>query len=145
MIIQGQCNEFLLNKLKGAEDFSLISPYLYHIALYVATATLNKNTLSYTTVHEVVGTGYTAGGKLLTPIPPALVSYPASSVAYISFQNPTWTGADFLARGALIYNFTTLAAVAVLDFGTDIHFLGTKTLTFPPATPTTAVIRDTIP
>jgi hypothetical protein len=139
MIIQGQCDTFLLNKLKGAEDFSAISPYVYHIALYTANATLNRDTLVYTTTHEVVGTGYTAGGKLLIPIPPVV----ASNVAYVSFQNPTWTGADFLARGALIYNFTTLAAVAVLDFGADIHFLGTKTLTFPPATATTAVIRDT--
>jgi hypothetical protein len=139
MITQGQCSIFLLNKLIGAEDFSAVSPYLYHIALYTANATLNKDTLIYTTANEVVGTGYTAGGKVLTPIPPVV----ASNVAYVSFQNPSWTSANFRARGALIYNFTTLAAVAVLDFGADILFSGTKTLTFPPATSTTAVIRDT--
>ena len=139
MIVQGQCNIFLLNKLKGAEDFSLISPYQYYIALYTANANLDRTTLVYTPVSEVVGTGYGAYGKLLTPIPPAM----ANNTAYTSFQNVTWTGADFIARGALIYNFTTFAAVAVLDFGMDVHFMGSKTVTFPPATSTTAIIRDT--
>lgn len=141
MIVQGQCNIFLLNKLKGAEDFSSISPYQYYMALYNANANLNRTTLVYTSINEVTGAGYTAHGKLLTCIPPVV----ANNVAYTSFQNLTWTGANFTARGALIYNFTTLAAVAVLDFGMDVHFIGSKTVTFPPATSTTAVIRDTTP
>ena len=36
------------------------------MALYTAEADLNADTLVYTTTNEVVGTGYTAGGKNLT-------------------------------------------------------------------------------
>jgi len=139
MVIQGQCNSFLLNKLKGAEDFSAPSPYQYYIALYTADADITQDTLIYTTSHEVVGAGYTAGGQLLTPIPPML----SNGVAYVSFQNPLWTGAAFITRGALIYNFTTQAAVCVLDFGADKTASGTFNVLFPPATYTTAIIRDT--
>jgi len=41
----------------------------------------------------------------------------------------------------LIYNDTTNAAVAVLDFGSDKTAAGTFTVTFPVATATSAVIR----
>jgi hypothetical protein len=139
MLIQGQCNVFLLNKLLGAEDFSAISPYQYYIALYNANADLGPDTLVYTTDNEVTGAGYTAGGQLLTSIPPVL----ANGVAFLSFQNVLWTSADFITRGALIYNFITSAAVAVLDFGADKQAAGDFPVWFPPATYTTAVIRDT--
>ena len=66
MITQGQCNIFLLNKLKGAEDFSAPSPFQYYIALYTADADITQDTLIYTTSHEVVGAGYTAGCGLFT-------------------------------------------------------------------------------
>ena len=139
MIIQGQCNIFLLNKLRGAEDFSVISPYLYYIALYTANAELGPTTLAYTTSNEVLGAGYVAGGQVLSPITPAL----SGNVAYTSFISPVWAGTSFITRGALIYNHTTLAAVAVLDFGSDKVALGPFTVTFPPVTATTAIIRDT--
>ena len=139
MLIQGQCNIFLLNKLLGAEDFSLLSPYQYYMALYNANADLGPDTVIYTSTNEVTGPGYTAGGLRLTPIPPVV----ANGVAFLSFQNLLWTGADFITRGALIYNFTTDAAVAVLDFGADKLAAGDFPVWFPPATYTTAVIRDT--
>lgn len=136
-IVQGQCTVFKVNLLKGLENFNAGSPYVYKIALYTATADLNANTLSYTTSHEVVGAGYTAGGKVLTP------SVPASDgqVAYLSFANVTWSSADFTVRGALIYNSTTGAAVAVLNFGADKVATNTFTVTFPTANAANAVIR----
>ena len=96
MIIQGQCSIFLLNKLLGAEDFSTGAPYIYHIALYTANATLDSTTLAYTYANEVVGVGYIAGGKSLTPITPAL----SGNVAYTSFVSPVWTGVSFVTRGS---------------------------------------------
>jgi hypothetical protein len=137
MIVQGQCTVFKLNLLKGLEDFLVLSPYTYKIALYTANAELTASTLEYTSLNEVTGTGYTTGGKVLTPIAPAS----SGSTAYISFDNVSWTSANFLCRGALIYNDTTNAAVAVLDFGSDKTASGTFTVTFPPSTATTAVIR----
>jgi hypothetical protein len=137
MIVQGQCTIFKQKLLSGLENFAVGTPYVYKIALYTANADLNAATLVYTTLNEVVGTGYVAGGNVLTPIAPAS----SGSTAYISFNNVSWSASSFLSRGALIYNSTTNAAVAVLDFGSDKTASGTFTVTFPTATATTAVIR----
>ena len=136
MIVQGQCTVFKKN-LSGLENFATGTTQVYKIALYTANAELTAATLVYTTLNEVVGAGYTAGGSVLTPIAPAS----SDSTAYVSFNNVSWTSASFLCRGALIYNSTTNAAVAVLDFGSDKTASGTFTVTFPPATASTAVIR----
>ena len=137
MIVQGQCTVFKLNLLSGLENFATGTTQVYKIALYTADAELNAATLVYTTLNEVVGTGYVAGGEILTPIVPAS----SGSTAYVSFNNAIWLASSFLCRGALIYNDTTNAAVAVLDFGSDKTASGTFTVTFPPSTATTAVIR----
>lgn len=137
MIVQGQCTVFKLNLLSGLENFATGTTQVYKIALYNANAELTANTLEYTSLNEVTGTGYTTGGNVLTPIVPAS----SGSTAYVSFNNAVWLASSFLCRGALIYNDTTNAAVAVLDFGSDKTASGTFTVTFPPATATTAVIR----
>lgn len=137
MIVQGQTTIFKQNLLSGLENFATGTTQVYRIALYTANAELNAATLVYTTLNEVVGTGYVAGGEILTPIVPAS----SGSTAYVSFNNAIWLASSFLCRGALIYNDTTNAAVAVLDFGSDKTASGTFTVTFPPATATTAVIR----
>ena len=137
MIVQGQCTIFKQNLLSGLENFATGTTQVYKIALYTADAELNAATLVYTTLNEVVGVGYVAGGEILTPIEPASLN----SIAYVSFDNAIWLASSFLCRGALIYNSTTNAAVAVLDFGSDKTASGTFTVTFPPSTATTAVIR----
>jgi hypothetical protein len=136
-IIQTQCTVFKTNLLKGVENFNTGTIYTYKIALYEATATLNANTLVYTTDGEITGTGYAAGGKVLAPTIPQS----SNNTAYISFANVTWDPAEFTARGALIYNSTTNAAVAVLDFGSDKITTSTFVVTFPAETATTAIIR----
>ena len=125
--------------LSGLENFASGTSYVYKIALYTAAANLSYETLAYTTDGEISGTGYTAGGNTLTRIVPAT----SGQVAYISFQNTTWNPASFTARGALIYNSTTNAAVAVLDFGSDKTATNTFTVTFPTADATNAIIRFT--
>ena len=137
MIVQGQTTIFKQNLLSGVENFTVGTPYVYKLALYNANAVLNADTLIYTATDEVVGSGYVAGGNVLTPMAPASLG----STAYVSFDDVTWLASSFLCRGALIYNATTLAAVAVLDFGSDKIASGPFTVTFPPATATTAVIR----
>ena len=138
MITQGQCTIFKQNCLSALENFAVGTPYTYKIALYTASADLNETTLAYTTVGEVVGTGYTATGKPLT-----ISQVPTSSgyTAYISFSNVTWSPASFTTRGALIYNSTTGAAVAVLNFVADKTPTTSFTVTFPTATSTDAIIR----
>jgi hypothetical protein len=137
-IAQGQCTIFKKNCLSALENFAVGTPYTYKIALYTANADLDETTLAYTSVGEVVGTGYTATGEVLT-----ISQVPASSgvTAYISFANVTWNPASFTARGALIYNSTTGSAVAVLNFGSDKTASNTFTVTFPTATASDAIIR----
>ena len=139
-IAQTACTIFKENILNGVENFNTGTPYTYKIALYTANATLNAGTIGYTSANEVVGTGYTAGGKTLviSQIPTYQTN---TTTAYISFANAVWTPASFTARGALIYNATTGAAVAVLDFGADKTASSTFTVTFPTATSTTAILR----
>lgn len=136
-IAQGQTTIFKQNCLSALENFAVGTPYTYKIALYTANANLSYTTLTYTTVGEVVGTGYTAGGQTLTIIPPMSLD----QTAYVSFNNVTWNPAVFTCRGALIYNGTTNAAVAVLDFGSDKTATSSFTVSFPTNSSTTAIIR----
>jgi hypothetical protein len=136
-IAQGQCTIFKKNCLSALENFAAGTSYVYKIALYTANADLNQSTLTYTTTGEVVGTGYTAGGKTLTVIPPQTDDY----TAYLSFDTVTWNPASFTCRGALIYNSTTNAAVAVLDFGADKTPTTSFTITFPTDNASNAIIR----
>jgi hypothetical protein len=141
MITQTSCTIFGLNLLKGLENFTSTSPYVYKIALYNANANLNNATTAYTTTNEITGTGYTAGGKVLTPI--LLGSDNTNNTAFVSFNDVTWNPASFTTRGALIYNSTTGAAVFILNFGSDKTPNSTFTVTFPTAGSTTAIIRIT--
>jgi hypothetical protein len=135
---QAQTTTFKLNLLKGLENFFTGSPYTYKIALYNALATINSETTAYTTTNEITGTGYVAGGKILVP---TTGSDPSNNTAYVTFANVTWSPASFTAAGALIYNSTTNASVAILSFGGEKTTTTTFTIEFPAATSTTAVLR----
>jgi len=138
-IVQGQTTRFKTDALSGLVNFNTGTSYTYKIALYTANANLDNATAVYTTTGEVTGTGYTAGGKPLV-ISNVPTGDTTNNVAYISFDPVTWTGASFTCRGALIYNSTTNATVAVLNFGSDKTTTGTFTVTFPTPSSTTAVI-----
>ena len=138
-IVQGQTTVFKLNLLKALENFAVGTPYTYKIALYNALADLSSSTTAYTTVNEVTGTGYTAGGLTLTIIPPDYNN--VDQTAFVSFLPAIWNPASFTTRGALIYNSTTGAAVCVLNFGSDKVTTGTFTVQFPTASATDAIIR----
>jgi hypothetical protein len=138
-IVQGQTTVFKKNCLSGLENFAVGTPYTYKIALYTALADLSSSTTAYTTVNEVTGTGYTAGGLVLTVIPPD--SNTTAQTAWVSFLPAIWNPASFTTRGALIYNSTTGSAVAVLNFGSDKVATNTFTVQFPTADATSAIIR----
>jgi hypothetical protein len=126
------CNSFKNGLLEGAFNFDSGT---FRIALYNNTATLNADTSAYTTVGEVVASGYTAGGELLTPTQSI-----SNGVAFVSFGSVSWSGA-FTARGALIYKAGDNGAICVLDFGSDKTSTTTFTVTFPTASSTDALIR----
>lgn len=140
MIQQGQCTIFQKNCLSGLENFAVGTSYVYKIALYTASANISPDTLTYaeTVDGEVAaGGGYSTTGEILTVIPPTT----DNNVAYVSFANVTWNPASFTAAGALIYNSTTGAAVAVLSFGSNKTASNTFTITFPADTSSDAIIR----
>ncbi len=139
MITQTSCTVFAQNLLKGLENFTSTSPYVYKIALFTANASLDNTTLAYTSVNEVTGSGYTAGGQVLTPV--VVSSDSTNNTAFVSFNNAVWNPASFTSRGALVYNSTTGAAVFVLDFGSDKTCSSSFTVTFPTADSANAIIR----
>ena len=110
------------------------------IALYTAFSDIGPNTTAYTTANEVAGDGYTAGGVVLTG---TTIAADENGVVYVDFADASWPGANFVARGALIYNTTrSNKSVAVLDFGSDKTFSSTSnTIVMPANTATTALIR----
>ena len=108
------------------------------IALYTAAADLSQATTVYTSTGEVVGAGYTAGGEVITGAQVLL----SGTTAYLTFNNPTWSGASFTCRGALIYNASKAnRAIAVLDFGADKTANGTFPIQLPAATAAAALLR----
>ena len=131
------CNTFRTGLLNGTFNFTSGT---FYIALYTNAATLDASTTAYTTTGEVVASGYTAGGEILTINQVPTTGNPPNTIAYISFANASWTGA-FTARGALIYKAGDNGAVCVLDFGSNKTSTNTFVVQFPAATDTTAIIR----
>ena len=130
------CNSLRSGLVTGGFNFSTDT---FRLALYTNAATLDETTSAYTSVGEVVASGYTAGGEIVT----ATVSTqetPAGSITYINFSSPSWTAA-LTARGALIYKAGANGAVCVLDFGNDKTSTSTFTVQMPANTSTSALIR----
>ena len=131
------CNTFRTGLLNGTFNFTSGT---FYIALYTNEATLDATTTAYTTTGEVVASGYTAGGEILTVTQTPTTGNAPNTTAYISFANASWTGA-ITARGALIYKSGDNGAVCVLDFGSNKTSTTTFTVQFPAATDTSAIIR----
>lgn len=140
MIIQCITNSFREEMLKGVHD---LSTDVLKLALYTGSADLYPTTTVYSPTGEVVASGYTAGGVVLTGVTitvgPANTVQP--SVVYVSFDN-VMLNAALTARGALIYNSSKSdKSVAVIDFGADKTSTTTFTVQMPANTPTTALLR----
>ena len=136
MILQTQTTSFKKELYQAIHDFTVDT---IKIALYTSLADLNENTTAYSSSNEVTGTGYVAGGKVLTG-----TSVESSGfTAWISFNNVVWNPAAFTTRCALIYNASKAnRAIAVLDFGADKTCTNTFTITMPASTATAALIRS---
>jgi hypothetical protein len=135
-ITQTWTTSFKYQILLGEHD---LADDVLKIALYTSSASLGADTTVYTTTGETSGTGYTAGGVVLTNV---TVSS-GNGIAYVNFDNPTWSGTSFTTIGALIYNSSkSNKSIAVLDFGrsqttTNENFV----LQMPANNPTFALIR----
>jgi hypothetical protein len=149
-ISQTLATSFKVEILDGIHNFGVgviratTAADTFKIALYSTLATLDSATTVYTTLNEVTGTGYTAGGNTLV-ISQVPTSTSTETTAWLNFVNSSWTTASFSADGALIYNSTQgNKAVAVLNFGsTKTTANQTFTVTFPASTSDAAIIRIT--
>ena len=124
------------NLLKGDIHFDTDT---FKVALYDSTATLDATTAAYTATGEVTSDNYTAEGATLTG---ASITV-SNNVAYVDFNDATFSNVTFTARGALIHQTTGVeSSIAVLDFGSDKTVTsGTFTVTFPAFNSTSAIIR----
>lgn len=130
------CNTLRSGLANGTINFSTDT---FRLALYTNAATLNQTTTAYTTTGEVVASGYTAGGEVVTATVSSATTS-AGSIVYVSFSSPSWSAA-LTARGALIYKAGDNGAVCVLDFGNDKTSTSSFTVTMPANTSTSALIR----
>ena len=133
-IVQTQTTSFKKELYQAVHDFTTDT---FKIALYTASADLNAATTAYSATNEVSGSGYSAGGVVLTGVVLGSSDY----TAYVNFDNVVF-GASVTARCALIYNSSkSNKSVAVLDFGSD-KTSASFTVTMPSTTATTALIRS---
>jgi|TARA_B100001173_G_C15728354_1_gene437473 hypothetical protein len=137
------CNSFKQEVLQAIHNFTASSGNTFNLALYTSSATLNKSTTAYTTSNEISntsGSAYTAKGKALTSVTPAL----SGDTAVCDFADVSFTSASFTANGCLIFNDSASGdpAVCAIAFGSDKTVTsGTFTIQFPTADASDAIIR----
>lgn len=134
-IVQTQTTSFKKELYQAVHNLATDTIY---VALYTSLADLNAATTVYSNTNEVVATGYTAGGQVMTGVSINSDGY----TVYVNWDNVSWTAA-LTARCALIYNMSKgNKSIAVLDFGSDKTSTTTFTITMPTNTSTTALIRS---
>ena len=142
-ITSAVCNSFKTEVLQGIHNFTASSGNTFNLALYTSSATLNKSTTAYSSSNEISntsGSAYSAKGKALTSITPAL----STDTACCDFNDISWTSASFTANGCLIFNDSASGdpAVCAIAFGSDKTVTsGTFTIQFPTADASSAIIR----
>ena len=137
MIFQTQTLSFKAQLPQGVHD--LLTDTI-KLALYTSSATLDEDTTVYSVTNQVVGTGYSAGGVVLTGV----TLNTASSVVYIDFNDAVWNPASFTAAGGLIYNASkSNKSIAVLSFGADKIATNTFTVQMPTNSYDSALLRFT--
>ena len=138
------CSSFKQELLQGKHDFQASGSggHTFKIALFTSSASLGAGTTAYSSSNEISntsGSAYSAGGKTITSVTPAL----DGSTACCDFADVSFTSASFTANGCLIYNDTQSdKACAVVAFGGDKTVSsGTFTIQFPAADASNAIIR----
>lgn len=114
----------IYNSFKGKLDGSFDwGGNVIKVALVTSTYVPNIDTHQFFSdiTDEVVGTGYTAGGKQLTT--PVISVDTTNDIAKYDADDVTWTTSTITARGAVVYKDTgtpsTSPLVAYIDFGSD--------------------------
>jgi hypothetical protein len=132
-------NSFKEELFEAIHDFTASTGDTFKLALYTTVSGFSTGTTVYSTTNETSGTGYSAGGATLVNISPTV----SQNVAFIDFNDVTFSTATISASCALIYNTTNSGkAVVVLDFGSTVTSTnGDFTIQFPAANSTSAILR----
>jgi hypothetical protein len=145
---QAVCTSFKTEQLNGihALGTSVVrgstAADTFKAALFLATATINAATATYSTTGELAATGnYTAGGVTFTWIAPSSTGTTAFTTPSAAFS---WTA--LTSSGAfdcvLLYNSTQgNKAVAAYTFGSQSITAGNFSLTMPTNDATTGLLR----
>ena len=141
-IASAVCNSFKQEILVGTHNFTASSGNAFKLALYTSSASLGAGTTAYASTNEISntsGSAYSAGGKTIVSVTPAL----DGTVAVCDFADISFTSASFTANGCLIYNDSQAdKAVCVVAFGGDKTVSsGTFTIQFPAASSSAAIVR----
>ena len=137
------CTSYKVDLLFARHNFAASGGDSMRLALYTSSATHGATTTAYSTTAEVVGTGYTAKGNLLTNIDPVSTG----TTAFTDFPDTTFSTATITAASCLIYNDTSTTpvvdpSVQIHDFGGDKSSSAADfTIEFPAADATNAIIR----
>jgi len=135
MIFQTQTVSFREELLKAIHNLQTDT---LKLALYTSLVTLNEDTTAYSVTHEVVGSGYSAGGVVLTGV----TINNSNGIVYVNFNNAAWNPASFTSAGGLIYNFSKAnRSIAVISFGNNKTATNTFTVQMPTNTYTSALLR----
>jgi hypothetical protein len=145
---QAVCTSFKVEQLNGihALGTSVVrgstAADAFKAALFLASATINAATTTYSTTGELAATGnYVAGGVTFTWIAPSSTGTTAFSTPSAAFS---WT--NLTSSGAfdcvLLYNSTQgNKAVAAYTFGSQSITAGNFSLTMPTNDSTTGLLR----
>ena len=142
-IASAVCNSFKQEILVGTHNFTASSGNAFKLAMYTSSASLGAGTTAYSSSNEITnasGSAYSAGGKTIVSVTPAL----DGTVAVCDFADISFTSASFTANGCLIYNDTASGdpAVCAIAFGGDKTVSsGTFTIQFPVADASNAILR----
>ena len=107
------------------------------------SGTYNASTTNYSNVtgnsDEASGAGYSAGGVTLQNAN----LQTSGEVAFVDFDDVSWTSSTISASGAIIYNSSVSnIAIAVLSYGVTVSSSsGTFTLTMPTNNSSNALLR----
>lgn len=135
MIASGLCSSAKLGFLTGVHQPGDV----YRVALYTQAANIGPFTEEYTPDGEVRGSGYQAGGLVLTGYQAGLDGI----VACVTWSNPAiWKNAEISAHGMMVYNASRgNQALCVVAFDKPVTSTnGNFKVDFPPLSSTKALI-----
>lgn len=113
----------------------------FKAALFLASATINASTATYSTTGEVTGTNYTAGGVTFTWIAPSSSGTTAFSTPSASFS---WTTVTLSTAFDCVQTYNSTQgnkSFSVHTFGSTTITAGNFSLTMPANDSSNALVR----